>query len=113
MVSVGKVLCRFDELDDPGAHGFRPDLFDETQLLFVVKKDGLLYAYINSCPHTGAPLNRQGNQFLSYDSRYIQCSLHGAMFRIEDGVCIAGPCRGTRLRSVPIKVENDLLVVDE
>lgn len=110
---MNKPLCRLDELDDPGACGFNLDLFDEARRLFVVKKNGELYAYINSCPHTGAPLNWQDNQFLSYDGRYIQCSLHGAMFRIEDGACIAGPCPGRCLQSVPVKVENGLVVVDE
>lgn len=106
-------LCRFTELEDPGSRGSNLDLFDETRRLFVVKKSGELYAYINSCPHTGAPLNWQDNRFLSHDRRYIQCSLHGALFRIEDGACIAGPCPGTRLKSIPIKVENGLVVIDE
>lgn len=112
MVKPETAICRFDELEDPGARGCQLDLFDETQRLFVVKKDGVVYAYINSCPHTGAPLNWQGDQFLSYDSRYIQCSLHGAMFRIEDGACLAGPCPGTCLQPVPVKVENGLIIVD-
>lgn len=110
---MNRALCRFDELEDPGACGANLDLFDQTRRLFVVKKGGKLYAYINSCPHTGAPLNWQDNRFLSYDSRYIQCALHGAMFRIEDGACVAGPCPGTCLLSVPVKVENGLILVDE
>lgn len=88
-------------------------MFDEARRLFVVKKNSKLYAYVNRCPHTGAPLNWQDNQFLSYDSRYIQCSLHGAMFRIEDGACIAGPCPGTCLQSISVKVEDGLVVMDE
>lgn len=110
---VPKSLCTLDKLEDPGACGANLDLFDETRRLFVVQKDSRLYAYINSCPHTGVPLNWQDDQFLSYDRRYIQCSLHGALFRIEDGACIAGPCPGTRLKSVPVKMENGLVVVDE
>jgi nitrite reductase/ring-hydroxylating ferredoxin subunit len=35
------------------------------------------------------------------------CSSHGALFRIVDGVCIAGPCAGQRLWPWPVKVEDD------
>ena len=34
------------------------------------------------------------------------CATHGARFRIEDGHCVAGPCRGARLTVVPISVRD-------
>ena len=29
---------------------------------------------------------------------------HGALFRLEDGVCVAGPCAGERLKPWPVAV---------
>lgn len=58
------------------------------------EQDRTLRAYKNSCPHTGAPLNWTPDQFLTTNGRYIQCSIHGAMFVTETGECFAGPCSG-------------------
>jgi nitrite reductase/ring-hydroxylating ferredoxin subunit len=70
---------------------------------FLVRDgEGVLYAYKNSCPHTGAPLNWMPDQFLTTSKRYIQCSVHGAMFKTDDGVCFSGPCVGKSL--MPLKV---------
>ena len=43
----------------------------------------------------------------------IVCSTHGAEFRIEDGLCIGGPCRGDRLESVPAHIERGVIMVPE
>ncbi len=66
----------------------------------VVRRNNRIHAYLNRCPHTGAPMDWIEGQFLSRDGQHIQCSLHGARFRISDGYCIAGPCRGSRLTAV-------------
>lgn len=54
--------------------------------------------YINACPHTGVPLAPPGETPLSRDGLHLVCTLHGALFRIEDGYCIAGPCEGQSLQ---------------
>ncbi len=64
----------------------------------VCEEDGALRAYRNSCPHTGAPLNWTPDQFLTRSGRYIQCSIHGAMFLTETGECFSGPCAGKFLK---------------
>lgn len=69
---------------------------------FAVQWEGRQYAYRNSCPHTGAPLNWQPNNFLNFEGDLIQCALHGALFRIEDGVCLHGPCLGRQLERVAL-----------
>ncbi|MGB5260109.1 MAG: Rieske 2Fe-2S domain-containing protein [Gammaproteobacteria bacterium] len=99
-------LCAFDELQDPGSKGItimcdaRP--FD----LFVVRQGGEVRAYLNSCPHTGGPLDWVEDQFLSIDRRYIQCATHDALFRWEDGTCVAGPCAGDALTALPAVIEE-------
>ena len=72
--------------------------------LFVVRKDGILAAYRNRCPHTGAPLEWLPDQFLDLDNSFIQCAIHGALFRPEDGYCLRGPCVGQSLEPLALEV---------
>jgi nitrite reductase/ring-hydroxylating ferredoxin subunit len=71
---------------------------------FLVYRGGTLRAYRNRCPHTGAPLNWQPDVFLDFQGRHIQCDLHGAQFRIEDGACLYGPCNGEGLQPVAVTI---------
>ena len=104
-------LCRLDDLQDPGSLGVTVEcnlrLFD----LFVVRFDGEVRAYLNSCPHTGGPLDWVPDQFLSLDRRHIQCSTHAALFRWQDGACIAGPCAGDVLTALPVEVVDDRVLL--
>ncbi|MCW8901890.1 MAG: Rieske 2Fe-2S domain-containing protein [Gammaproteobacteria bacterium] len=82
----------------------------------ILEKDAFLvyfkqhyYAYENSCPHTGVNLNWQKEQFFSFDGLFLQCSLHGALFEPDSGVCIRGPCLGDRLKPVNVVNESGIL----
>lgn len=96
-------LCRLDDIADPGARGFA--LGDEFRG-FVVRSGGTVRGYVDSCPHTGAPLALTPTGYLTGEGDLIVCSTHGALFRIEDGLCIAGPCAGQRLNPWPIEVHE-------
>lgn len=85
---------------------------DDAAQIFLVRRDGNIYAYLNSCPHTGVPLNWQDDVFLDMEHFYIQCSVHGALFQVEDGLCVRGPCAGQSLQAVNIRIDNDELFVD-
>lgn len=109
----GQVLCHVEELADRETRGFAA-VGVPPKDIFVVRRGLNVHAYINSCPHTGAPLDWLPNLFLSADGKFIQCALHGALFRIEDGVCVAGPCVGAQLRRPAITLsESALVLVDE
>ena len=97
---------------DPGSKGFELQADATNAAFFIVHKDGQLQAYRNSCPHTGAPLEWLPDQFLDLDNMFIQCAIHGALFRTEDGECLRGPCAGQALQSLPVKLENDRIWVD-
>jgi nitrite reductase/ring-hydroxylating ferredoxin subunit len=73
--------------------------------ILVVSQQDHYYAYLNSCPHTGASLDWQPNQFLDSSGTLIQCSTHGALFRIEDGLCIYGPCLNRSLTAIETHIE--------
>jgi len=105
------VLCRFDDLQDPGSRGVSLRQGDRQLDLLVVRKGQAVYAYINSCPHTGSPLDWNEHEFLSLDRRYIQCAMHAALFRVMDGLCISGPCTGASLTAIAVAVEAGLVVV--
>lgn len=92
-------LCHSDDIPDPGARGF--DIAGHS--VFAVKRDGEVFVYRNSCPHLGIELQWLEDQFLDMDGALIQCSTHGALFTIDTGLCVAGPCRGRALEPVPFE----------
>lgn len=107
-----RYLCTLGALPDPGAKGFEFEQADgELLRLFVVRKGAVLAAYVNRCPHTGAPLEWLPDQFLDLDNSFIECAMHGALFRLEDGYCVRGPCPGRSLTSLPIQETDGALWV--
>jgi len=101
-------LCHMDDVEEGSSKGFSIG----NKHIFAVKKDGELHVYYNYCPHLGTPLEWQEDQFLDPDGALIQCSTHGALFLIEDGSCIAGPCKGKSLRRINHVIANQHLLVD-
>ena len=101
----GKVLCPLNSLPDPGSRGFELAMGDTVRPIFVVRQGLNAYGYLNDCPHLGAALNVSADAFLDTDGRYIRCALHGALFEIDGGRCIAGPCEGKTLSRIELQVE--------
>lgn len=97
------VLCQVQDIDEDSAKGFDVD----GRSVFAVKKDGQIYVYINSCPHIGIPLEFQPDEFLDMEKHFIQCANHGALFEIETGDCIAGPCTGQALKAAAFEIKGD------
>jgi phosphoglycolate phosphatase len=64
---------------------------------FVVRHDGVARAYLNQCAHVPVELDWPVGQFFDDSGLYLVCATHGAMYRPDDGVCVAGPCRGRGL----------------
>lgn len=102
-------LGSFDDIPEGQSRG----LEHGNHYLFGVRRDGQLYLYLNRCPHLGTPLEWQENKFLDADGALIQCSTHGALFQIENGQCLVGPCKGQYLKAVPFWLDNGLIMVDE
>jgi nitrite reductase/ring-hydroxylating ferredoxin subunit len=100
-------ICHHDLLSDPGSRGFSLETNGQTVEGFIVKNDSAYFAYRNSCPHTGAPLDWVEHQFLDLDESLIQCAVHDARFLIDSGECVFGPCPGERLEKLDIVVLQD------
>ena len=78
--------------------------------LIVVQEQGQVYAYINSCPHIGVPLDYGDGRCLA-EPGFLLCTLHGARFASESGLCTEGPCVGDHLESVTIDVVDGKVVL--
>lgn len=100
-------LCAPDEVAEGQSRGF--EIAGEK--LFAVRKDGQLYAYRNRCPHRGIPLEWLPDQFLDVSASLIQCATHGALFLIESGECVAGPCAGQSLQELVIREDEQAIWV--
>lgn len=98
-------LCTLEQLTNHHSKGFEVD----GQSLFVVRKNERVFAYLNSCPHLGIELNWQEDGFLTYEKELIQCSTHGALFTIDKGQCVAGPCSGQKLISIDVQIDNGIV----
>lgn len=101
-------LFHINELEENQSKGFTV----KDTAIFAVKRDGQLYVYKNDCPHLGINLEFQADTFLDLDQHFIQCANHGALFEVESGECISGPCLGQNLTPYPFEIEDDYVLVD-
>lgn len=102
------VLCRVDELADPGSKGFEY----QGRQLFAVRQGRQVFVYHNRCPHRGIPLEWVPDQFLDHSGQLIQCASHGALFLPESGECVAGPCAGESLTPVASHIRDGWVWLD-
>lgn len=71
---------------------------------------GSLYAFRNLCKHLPIPLDGGSGEFLGAHAGTgeptLRCGTHGALYRVSDGLCVRGPCRGTRLERYELSVDE-------
>lgn len=97
-------LCRLEELPDGEARGFDPDGTGQDSV-FIVRQQQNLFGYRDRCPHYGdTPMAWRRHAYLDSAGAHIVCAAHGALFRINDGVCLQGPCLGQSLTPVSLVV---------
>lgn len=77
---------------------------------FVVRQGDGVVGYVDRCPHAGVPLAQRLDDYLAPDGTLIACNWHGALFRIEDGLCVGGPCVGQSLIAWPVAVAGNRVV---
>lgn len=108
---VERVICRVTDLDRTGARGFTIGEGNWPLRGFVVLHREEIRGYLNRCPHAGHPLNLRPDAFLTPDGTLLLCSSHGAVFDKLSGYCIAGPCAGRSLESIPLKIESGFVML--
>jgi nitrite reductase/ring-hydroxylating ferredoxin subunit len=106
------ILCRLDEIDDGKGRGFTVEAGGVPREIFIVRKGTSVYGYRNVCPHAARRLDHwEPDEFTTPTGDYIQCTSHDARFQIEDGLCIAGPTRGKRLKPISVHIDDDGCVI--
>lgn len=70
-------------------------------------------AWKNQCRHLALPLDGDApGRFFDREERHLACTAHGACYRPDDGLCIAGPCQGSRLKALPLVILNGVACLD-
>lgn len=102
-------LCAPNELAEGQSRGFVVGALN----LLAVRKYGQVHAYLNRCPHRGVQLQWQPDHFLDDSASLIRCAIHGALFLIDTGDCVAGPCEGQALQALECREDSDGIWIAE
>lgn len=97
------LLCNSGALPEAKSRGFEIAGLK----LMATRRNGKVFVYRNRCPHRGVALDWQPDQFLDSSASLIQCATHGALFLIESGECVAGPCEGESLSPIACREDQD------
>jgi nitrite reductase/ring-hydroxylating ferredoxin subunit len=107
----GTPLCKLDDIPDPGAKGFDFRVGDALFAGFVVRVGARAIGYVDRCPHAFSPLPALPDRYLNRVGDRIVCGTHGALFLIDDGRCVAGPCSGDFLTPWLVEVDMEGVVL--
>lgn len=97
-------LAALEDIEDGQARNFVLQMKAGRFHGFVVRKGDRVFGYRDRCPHMGLPLAQELDRYLTAGGELILCSWHGALFEIESGRCVGGPCAGSRLAIWPVEV---------
>ena len=101
-------LCPLDQCPSGEIHAIDAWIDGEVQSLLIWRDGTTLQAFLNICPHAGRRLDYAPGKFLLQGQRLI-CAAHGAAFRLSDGSCVSGPCRGQNLQAIAIRLIDGML----
>lgn len=104
--SAGEPLITLERLADGGFAEVEASLDGDAESLLLYRDGDAVRAWLNVCPHAGRRLDWAPGQFLRSREGLLVCAAHGASFELAAGECVAGPCRGERLRAVPVSVRD-------
>ncbi|MDD2610229.1 MAG: Rieske 2Fe-2S domain-containing protein [Giesbergeria sp.] len=109
------LLCHLHDIPDGSARGFDPGGVGR-DTVFVVRRGDCVHGWYDQCPHEGlTPLPYRRHHYLNKAGNRIVCFAHGALFEIDSGQCVRGPCLGQALRSLPLTLLKDgrIMAVEE
>lgn len=99
-------LCPLDDLVVGGTRNFVLQMRSGRFHGFVVRRGETVHGYLDRCPHAGLPLAQELDRYLTPDGMMIACSWHGALFSIDEGRCVGGPCIGRSLTTWPVVIDQ-------
>lgn len=109
---AGDILCTLSQIEDGKAREFEFRSGSDLVQIFIQRRGNEIFAYHNCCPHAGSPLNMEDTVFMERSGTYLMCHTHGALFTLEDGLCVGGPCTGQSLQPVSIVLKEGKLIVE-
>ena len=107
--SQADALCHINDIPDGGSKGF----VHQGLHILALKQESKIFLYVNRCPHLGIPLEWKADQFLNHDNTLIQCNTHGALFLIDTGECISGPCSGDHLEPIDFEQQGNYVFLSD
>ena len=107
---AGIDLGPLDLIADGAARNYVLQIGDKRFHGFVVRRGEAVFGYVDRCTHQGLPLAQQLDRYLTPDGGLIACSWHGAVFTVEEGTCVGGPCLGARLAPWPVTMRDGRIV---
>lgn len=99
-------LLALNRLTDGAFAEVEADIDGDAESLILYRHGDQVRAWLNVCPHAGRRLDWAPGEFLKSREGLLVCAAHGASFELQEGRCIAGPCRGQSLRAVPVLIRD-------
>jgi len=104
--SVSSSLIQRFGLQDDDISAVDAVIDGESESVILYRQGLQVRAWLNICPHAGRRLDYAPGRFLR-DQGHLVCAAHGASFELNEGRCIAGPCRGAQLRMLRVDESAD------
>ena len=105
-------VAKLSDIEEGSATNAVIELADGHRHLILTRKADEVNVFLNSCPHTGVRLDWKVGVFLTVDKAHLQCSTHGALFELDSGFCVAGPCINQCLVKLQTKVYDQAIYVN-
>jgi nitrite reductase/ring-hydroxylating ferredoxin subunit len=100
----GDRLVTYAEMPPGETRVLKVEAGERPQEIILARTELGFRAYQNRCRHLPVSLDWGDGEVLDESGDLLQCRTHGALYRIEDGLCVAGPCKGHTL--IPVEVEE-------
>ncbi len=107
-----RVLVPLASMEEGDVHTFTVlDNIGMEQEAILIVHDEVPHAYVNWCPHKNVPLDDGSGVIFDAEAGILACQHHGALFRVDDGVCVEGPCIKACLKALKVEVRDGEIVL--
>lgn len=96
----GAIVCPSNAIEEGKSRGLEIISNGSIFPVMATRINGIIYCYVNACPHQYLPLNYRSDNIISSDGRSFLCSVHGAAFDIKTGNCLTGDL--DKLDTIPV-----------
>lgn len=101
-----QALIAVDKITEGGFAEAEVVIDGDAESLVLYREGNSVRGFLNICPHAGRRLDWAPGQFLKSREGHLVCAAHGASFALDSGQCVAGPCKGDRLRVIAVQVRD-------